>query len=236
MRIPGNNPPLRNKKIYEPLNVSPSYKNSLLKQGIMIEKITLNPGEKKRMDFPTPNLINATIRISNTSQISEDTQMKVYFDDYMTNSLVYYTLNANRYGVYIDNKPLDYIIFENLDQTLYIDVYFEYLIKEYFEPYEEVVQFITVIQELAPPPTYQLFQGTNQRYTGTLSNATFLQSVPLGTTMAVRAINSESTSTTEVGIVEIPLAANLTYHANLAPMSFSQYGQANVDEIVVFNA
>jgi len=207
-----------------------------LKQGIQVERITLAPGTTKRFDFPVPNLINCTIRIENSTQLSNSTVLKIYFENYDTHNVTYYTLTPDRYGVYIDNKPLDYIIFENLSPNLYIDVYFEYLLKEYFEPYEEAIQFITVIQTLPPPPSNQLFQGTNNRYTGTLSNATFLQSVPIGTPMAVRVINSISTSTTSVGIIEIPLAANLTYHADIAPASYAVYGQAQTGEIIVFNA
>lgn len=180
--------------------------------------------------------MNITIRIANSTQLSANTTLKVYFHNYKTMNTVYYTLNTNRYGVFIDNKPLDYIIFENLDEILTIDIYMEYLIKSYHEPFQEEVQFITVIQELPPPPSTQLFQGTNNRYNGTLADATFFGSVPLGTNMAVRQINSESSSTTEIGIVEIPLAANMTYHANLAPTSYIQYGQNSTSEIVVFTS
>ena len=207
-----------------------------LKEGIKVIHTTLTAGQTYKVSFSTPNLMNITIRIANSTQLSANTTLKVYFHNYKTMNTVYYTLNTNRYGVFIDNKPLDYIIFENLDEILTIDIYMEYLIKSYHEPFQEEVQFITVIQELPPPPSTQLFQGTNNRYNGTLADATFFGSVPLGTNMAVRQINSESSSTTEIGIVEIPLAANMTYHANLAPTSYIQYGQNSTSEIVVFTS
>lgn len=207
-----------------------------LKEGIKVIHTTLTAGQTYKVSFSTPNLMNITIRIANSTQLSANTTLKVYFHNYKTMNTVYYTLNTNRYGVFIDNKPLDYIIFENLDEILTIDIYMEYLIKSYHDPFQEEVQFITVIQELPPPPSTQLFQGTNNRYNGTLADATFFGSVPLGTNMAVRQINSESSSTTEIGIVEIPLAANMTYHANLAPTSYIQYGQNSTSEIVVFTS
>ena len=207
-----------------------------LKEGVKVLHITLSAGQTYKFEISTPNLMNLTIRIANSTQLSENTTLKVYFHNYKTMNAIYYTLTPNRYGVFIDNKPLDYIIFENLDEELTLDVYMEYLIKNYHEPFQEEVQFITVIQELPPPPSTQLFQGTNQRYNGTLADATFLESVPLDTYMAVRQINSVSTSIEDIGIVEIPLAGNMTYHANLAPGSYIQYGQNSTSEIVVFTA
>ena len=87
----------------------------------------------------------------------------------------------------------------------------------------EIVQFITQINTSQPPNNQALYQGSNNRYTGTLANATFLQSVPIGTPMAVRQINAQNTSSSAVGFVTIPWAENFTFNANIEPLGIINF-------------
>jgi hypothetical protein len=199
-------------------------------QGAKVEEFELNALETKELKFPAPCLINGTIRIENTQDLSIDSELDVQFVNFTNFTTSSYSLIAgSRYGVFFDDKPLTMIRFLNKTTNLTIKVYFQYLIKKYQPLYNEVTQFVTVLNPVNAPTNQSLYQGDNQRYNGTLDNATFLESVPIGTPMAIRAITVNSTSSSTVGIIEIPLASTLTYHVNIQPL-----GATNYTEVVTF--
>ena len=191
-----------------------AYNNNGLK---VIEQV-IQPNTSVTFNFYTPNLMNATIRFENSSLVPQTTVLQITTINYKDNTPIIITLTPDRYGVYFNQKPMESITFTNTSSSVGIEIYFEYLVTQYLEPYNEIMQFITNISIVPVPNITTLFQGANNRYTGSLTNATFLSDMPLGTPVAVRQINLESTSATATGSITIPLANNLDFHDNVSPL------------------
>lgn len=185
--------------------------------GIQVEIFTLAPNETKIFEFNNPTLVNGTIRIENESNIPPNTILNLDMLNVGDSILQNYQLTNQRYGIYFDDKPLYYARFINNNQTS-IQVYFEYLLKPFREIQNEIVQWITQLNTVGTPNTQTLYSGTNNRYQGTLSGATFLSSAAIGTFMAVRAINASGSSSTTYGTVDIAFNNFLQFHANLEPL------------------
>ena len=122
-------------------------------QGAKVAEFNLNAQETKDFKFPAPCLINGTIRIENTQALSVDSELDIQFVNFTNFTTSSYSLIAgSRYGVYFDDKPLTMIRFINKTTNLTIKVYFQYLIKNYQPLYNEVAQFVTVLNPAPPPP------------------------------------------------------------------------------------
>lgn len=193
------------------------------------QSITLTPGETKMLRFPAPQLLNFTLYIQNATSIAATDTLQVQFQEYYSDITTTFTLNSVRYGVYVDNDPTMYLKLTNISQLNSIVLYYNIVQKQMMLPFSSTIQFIVQLTASPPVGLTTLWYGTNNRYQGTLSNATFLVSVPVSTTMAVRSINSIGTSSSAVGIVEIPFAADITYYTAMEPL-----GASNTNTTFVF--
>ena len=196
--------------------------------GLSVELFTLKPGEEKTYNFDYPLLVNGTIRIDNESQLPPNVTLNINMLNYQDSLLQNYKLTNTRYGLYFDEKPLSYVQFIN-NNNVSLQVYFEYLLKPYLDMNNETVQFITQLQTVGSPNVTQLYQGTNQRYSGSLANATFLESIPSGTFVAVRSIGAYSTTNSTYATVTIQFNNFVEFNANIQP-----YGAINYNNTIAF--
>ncbi len=172
-----------------------------------------------------------TIRLDNANSYPTTDNVSIHLISYGSDSPVLYTFTTNRYGLYIDEVRVAHLVIKNNSDIADAEIFVEYLVKPLSIYPNEIVQFITQINVTEAPNNSKLYQGSNNRYSGTLNNAIFLQSVPLNTPIAFRQINAQSSSSTAVESITIPLAENLTFNANLEPLNIINY-----NSIIAFKA
>ena len=193
-------------------------------RGVYAKEHLLAPGEQIEYLYASKyEMLTATIRLDNANSYPSGDEVIITMIGFGKGFTTQYTLTSFRYGVYLDEVRLNKLIIKNKSDIATAQVYIETLTKPIAEYPNEVVQFITQINTSQPPNNQALYQGSNNRYTGTLTNATFLQSVPIGTPMAVRQINAQNTSSSAVGFVTIPWAENFTFNANIEPLGIINF-------------
>ncbi len=188
------------------------------KEGVRVITETIPPNGTYTLNLSYPSLVNGTLRFENSTQTPPDTVVEVTTMNFNNSVPITFTLTPTRYGVYFSQKPMNQLIVKNTSNSTSIELYFEYTLLEYFEPYNEIIQFITAINIISPPSITTLYQGANNRYNGSLANATFFSDMPVGTQVAIREVNVQSTSSSTVGNVLIPLCNNLYFFENISPL------------------
>ena len=168
-------------------------------------------------------MLNMTIRLDNANSYPQNGNVKLVFIEYGRGFTTNYTLTNIRYGVYVDEIRMNKMIITNNSDLANAEIYIETITKPLSNYPNEIIQFITQINSTSPPNNQTLYQGSNNRYTGTLANATFLKSVPLNTPMAIRQINAQSTTSSIVGFVTIEFAQNFTFNANIEPLGIINF-------------
>jgi hypothetical protein len=187
--------------------------------GLKIIEQDILPNGTYTLDLKYPALVNMTIRIENSNNITPDTTLNIFTINNNDPTPITFTLTQDRYGVYFNQKPLYQLVATNTSSSITIKLYLEYVVLPYVEPYNEIIQFITTVNLLPAPSITTLYYGANNRYNGTLADATFFNDIPVGTLVAIREINVSSTSSTEVGNVELFLAQNFYYYSNVSPLA-----------------
>lgn len=192
--------------------------------GIFAGEHEISPNSSIEYLYDSQNtMLNMTIRLDNANEYPTNDDITITIIDYGRDFTTQYTLTSFRYGVYIDEIRINKIVIKNNSNIATAEVYLETMTKPVSEYPNEVAQFITQINTSQPPNNQSLYQGSNNRYTGTLADATFLESTPIGTPMAIRQINAQSTSDSAVGFITIQFAQNFTFNANIEPLGVVNY-------------
>jgi hypothetical protein len=199
--------------------------------GIQVDEFTLTAGESKTFLFPNPFLYTGTMRIDNSQNIPPDSVLNVTNINYQDAQPVQITLNPQRYGWFFDNKPVERIDIKNMSSSVSMKIYFQYMVKNYVVPYSETNEFITTLIPVPATVSNQLYAGSNKRYKGSLSGATFFSSMPVGTQVAVRQVSASSTSSSALAQLTLPWAGNFESNYNIEPLN-----AINDTEIRIFSS
>lgn len=199
--------------------------------GIQVDEFTLTAGESKTFLFPNPFLYTGTMRIDNSQNIPPDSVLNVTNINYQDAQPVQITLNPQRYGWFFDNKPVERIDIKNMSSSVSMKIYFQYMVKNYVVPYSETNEFITTLIPVPATVSNQLYAGSNKRYKGSLSGATFFSSMPVGTQVAVRQVSASSTSSSALAQLTLPWSGNFESNYNIEPLN-----AINDTEIRIFSS
>lgn len=188
------------------------------------QTITIEPFSDQILlaSFPPNTTVSMTLYISNTNDIPYGTPdtVKVMIVDWTNSQQSTFELTSYNYGKYIENYPIQYIYVQNgMPATMIL--YFQYIIKEYYEYSMPVIEDLTQLQTQLIYITEALIAGTNFKYTGPIANMV-MSNFPIGTTIYQLDIQVYSTSSTAVGNVSFDWSATFSYMIQVGALGVNE--------------
>ncbi len=176
------------------------------------ETITLPPFSDNVLvaQFPVDTTISATIYISNTEDIPYGTpdKVKLTIVDWTNSQQSTFSLDSYNYGKYIENYPIQFIYIQNgMPSTM--QIYFQYIEKEYYEYSLPVIEDLTQLQSQIVYVTEGLIPSTNFKFAGPISNLD-MSNFPIGTTFYLIDAQLYGTSSSNAGYVTVKWTSTYT--------------------------
>ncbi len=176
------------------------------------DTITIPAGQQINfLNFPNNTSIVLTFYINNAKDLPpnnspginiENANVAVSLTDGRFGNTNQFELDVYRFGKYLENYPINNIVLKN-NFPLDIQIFYQYVIKEYSEYYSPLIQDLTQLQLTPNIQTDSLTPGTNFRFFGDLSTISF-SGFSLADTFYILDQQTVGTSSTSTGHVIIP--------------------------------
>jgi hypothetical protein len=186
--------------------------------------ITLPPFSENTLiaSFPVDTTVSFTLYIQNTTDIPYGTSDKVELTivDWLYSQQSEFSLDSYNYGKYIENYPVQYIYMQNNMPTT-MQIYFQYIIKQYYQYSLPVIEDLTQLQTQNIYITEGLIGGNNFKFAGPISSLN-MANFPIGTTFYLLDAQIYSTTSASTGSVTVKWNSTSTFVYQVAALGVNE--------------